>query len=152
MNRRRGGFALAAVLAALMLTMMVVAVSAQRALLEVRQASLAQQRVELDAALAAAQRAALASTPDSAALVGAPPGATLAEGVEWAGNSSAAWTIRGGPPAFAVAEVAARVVTPPGIATARAVARRVLAAKIDSLGVLHWSPVGTAGWVRMPSP
>lgn len=144
------GFALAAVLAALVLMMMVLAISAQRALLAARQGTLVVERVELAAAVAAARAATESAPVDTQALRSAPPGFVLASGESTAGAAHASWALKAGAAELAVAEITAVVGS--GRTAARARARGILAAKVDSAGALKWGPTGGVGWVKLPVP
>lgn len=143
------GFALAVVLAALVIMAMVVAVSAQRALVAVRQAGLDLARAELAAAVSSAQAAALEEPVDSAQCDGILPGAPIAGGEASAGRASARWHIVGAAAPFATIDVEAE--TPVFGGTARTWHRVLVAPAGDSSGGLHWAPAAGLGWMRVPS-
>jgi len=147
-NARRG-FALAAVLASLVIMAMVVAVGAQRALVMARQAGLDVARAELAAAALSAQAVALAEPVDSAQCAGILPGAPIAAGVTGAGRASARWWLVGAAAPYVTIEVEAETPVFGGMARTR---HRVLAMPVrDSAGGLRWAPVAGQGWVRVPS-
>ncbi|MBA4072174.1 MAG: hypothetical protein C0497_10115 [Gemmatimonas sp.] len=147
--RARRGFALAAVLAALVIMAMVVAVSAQRALVAARQAGLDVARAELAAAVSTAQVAALDEPVDSARCAEIIPGALLARGEAVAGRALAQWQLVGAAAPFATVDVEASVPVFGG--TARASHRGLVVPLGDSTGSLRWTPVGGLGWTRVPS-
>lgn len=145
----RRGFALVAVLAALIVTSLVVAITARRALAAARQGTLELARVELAAALAVARANALGAVADSA-LLGLPPGVTIAEGQVDAGSARARWTLTNAAPPFVVAELRGSATASRG--TARSVMRALLEPVADSSGGAKWRLAGGAGWVRLPAP
>lgn len=147
MSARRG-FALAAVLAALVIMAMVVAVSAQRALVAARQAGLDLARAELAAAVSSAQVAALEAPVDSAQYAGMLPGAPLAGGETGVGRATARWTLVGAATPFATIDVEAGMPVFGG--TARAWHRVLVSPVGDSTGGLRWAPAGGLGWTRVP--
>lgn len=143
------GFALAAVLAALVIMAMVVAVSAQRALVAVRQAGLELARTEMAAAASSAQAAALEAPVDSAQSEAILPGAAIAAGEAGAGRAVARWELVGAAAPFATIEVEAEMAVFGG--TAR-LSHRVLVTPVsDSTGGLRWAPAAGLGWTRVPS-
>jgi hypothetical protein len=143
------GFALAAVLAALVITAMVVAVGAQRALVAARQAGLDVARAELAAAVMSAQAAALENPVDSAQCAGMLPGAQLAGGEAGAGRALARWRLVGAAAPFATIDVEAEMPVFGGTARTR---HRVLVTPVaDSAGGLRWAPAAGLGWTRVPS-
>ncbi len=143
------GFALAAVLAALVIMAMVVAVSAQRALVAVRQAGLELARAELAAAVSSAQAAALEAPVDSAQREAIFPGASIAAGEAGAGQAVARWELVGAATPFATIEVEAERAVFGGKAR---LSHRVLVTPVaDSTGGLRWSPAAGLGWTRVPS-
>ena len=144
------GFALAAVLAALVIMAMAVAVGAQRALVAARQAGLDLARAELAAAVASAQAAALDEPVDSARCAEIIPGSLLASGEAGAGRASARWQLVGAAAPFATIAVEAEVAVFGG--TARTSHRVLVSPRGDSAGGLRWAPAGGLGWTRMPSP
>lgn len=148
MNARRG-FALAAVLAALVITAMVLAVGAQRALMAARLAGLAVARAELAAAVVSAQAAALEEPVDSAACAGIFPGAPLAAGEAAAGRASARWQLVGAAAPFATIDVEAEMAVFGG--TARTRVRALVEPVADPAGRLRWTPAAGLGWTRVPS-
>ncbi|MDP1890780.1 MAG: hypothetical protein Q8K55_07765 [Gemmatimonadaceae bacterium] len=148
MSARRG-FALAAVLAAMVIMAMVVAISAQRALVAARQAGLDLARAELAAAVSSAQVAALEAPVDSALGAGILPGAPIAGGEANAGRASARWQLVGAAAPYATIDVEAEMPVYGG--TAR-IWHRVLVAPVgDSAGGLRWAPAAGLGWTRVPS-
>jgi type II secretory pathway pseudopilin PulG len=147
MNARRG-FALAAVLATLVILSMVVAVAAQRALLASRRGALELARADIAAALVSGQVVVLDSPVDSARLAGSAPGTCIAEGALAVGTARAQWVITRAAAPFATVELEARASVIAG--TAREVRRALIEGKMDSLGVVRWVLAGGAGWVRVP--
>ncbi len=145
----RRGFALAAVLGALVLMAMVVAVSAQRALLMARQGAFDAARADLSAALASAEAAALEMPVDTAALVRQPPGATLAAGSVTVGAATARWTIVATGTPFATLDLAAFAALRQG--RARESRRGLVTPAPDAAGALRWVAMEGAGRVRLPS-
>lgn len=143
------GFALAAVLSALVIMAMVVAVSAQRALVGARQAGLDLARAELAAAVSSAQAAALEVPVDSVQCAGILPGAPIADGKTGAGRASARWHLVGAAAPFATIEVEAEMPVFGG--TARSWHRVIVAPVGDSAGGLRWAPAAGLGWTRVPS-
>lgn len=143
------GFALAAVLAALVIMAMVVAVGAQRALVAARQAGLDVARAELAAAVASAQAAALEEPVDSAQCEGIVPGAPIAGGEAGAGRAAARWRLVGAAAPFATIDVEAE--TPVYGGTARTWHRVLVTPVGDSTGGLRWAPAAGLGWMRVPS-
>lgn len=144
------GFALTAVLAALVIMAMVVAVSAQRALVAARQAGLDVARAELAAAVSSAQAAALETPVDSAQVGGILPGAPIAAGEAGAGRASARWQLVGAAAPFATIDVEAEMPVYGG--TARTWYRVLVAPLGDSTRGLRWAPAAGLGWTRVPSP
>lgn len=148
MTRRRG-FALAAVLAALVIMSMVVAVGMQRALMASRQAGLDVARAQMAAAVMSAQAAALEAPLDSAQLAAMLPGAQIAGGEADAGRARARWQLVGAAAPFATLDVEAEMPVFGGTARTR---HRVLVAPVgDSIGGLRWTPAAGLGWTRVPS-
>lgn len=145
----RRGFALAVVLAALIVMSLVLAIAARRALAAAQQAHLELARVELGAALAAAQAQALMATVDSGA-VRLPPGVRLAEGEVGTESASARWTLTTASPPFVVAELRGSVVVRRG--AARRLMRALLVPAADSASEVKWRLFGGGGWVRLPAP
>jgi hypothetical protein len=145
----RRGFALAAVLAAMVIMAMVVAVSAQRALVAARQAGLDLARAELAAAVSSAQAAALEEPIDSALCAGILPGAPMAGGEAGAGRASARWQLVGAAAPYATIDVEAEMPVYGG--TARTWHRVLVAPVGDSAGGLRWAPAAGLGWTRVPS-
>ncbi len=144
------GFALIAVIAALVIMAMVVAVSAQRALVAARQAGLDAARAELAAAVMSAEAAALEDPVDSAECAGILPGAPMASGSAGAGRASARWRLVGAAAPFATIDVEAEMPVFGGMARTR---HQVLVAPVgDSTGALRWAPAAGLGWTRVPSP
>lgn len=147
--RARCGFALAAVLAALVIMAMVVAVGAQRALVAARQAGLDVARAELDAAVMSAQAAALEDPVDSTRFEGMLPGAPIAEGAAGAARARARWRLVGAAAPFATIEVEAELPVYGG--TARTRQHVLVAPTVDSAGGLRWALTAGLGWTRVPS-
>lgn len=143
------GFALAAVLAALVIMAMVVAVSVQRALVAARQAGLDLARAELAAAVSSAQVAALDAPVDSAQCADILPGAPIVGGEAGAGRARARWQIVGAAAPFATIDVEAEIPVYGG--TARTWHRVLVAPVGDSTGGLRWAPAAGLGWTRVPS-
>ena len=148
MNARRG-FALAAVLCALVLMAMLVAVTAQRALLAARQAAIEVAQAEIAAALGVAAADALESSPDSSA-VRQPAGAVLAAGQSSAGRAVARWVIVGTGTVYATVDLTAEAPVFRGVA--RELRRGTLVVARDSAGGLRWASATGGNWVRLPSP
>ena len=145
----RGGYALAIVLAALVIMSMTVAVSAQRALTASRLATLALARSELAAAALSGQARALEALDDSAGGPVIVPGGVLATGVAASGHARARWTVIGAAAPFAGLDVATEVPLVAGLARAQ---HRALAAwQTDSIRGARWTLAGGSGWVRVPS-
>jgi hypothetical protein len=145
----RRGFVLAAVLCALVLMAMLVALTAQRALLAVRQGALDAARAEIAAALATGEADALESPVDSAAYR-QPAGATLAAGESSAGRAAARWVIVATGAAYATVDVTAEVPVFRGVA--RELRRGLVVVVRDSAGGLRWASARGGNWVRLPSP
>lgn len=143
------GFALAAVLAALVIMAMVVAVGAQRALVAARQAGLDVARAQMAAAVLSAQAAALEEPVDSTEHAGTLPGAQIAGGEAGVGRALARWRLLGAAAPFATLEVEAEMPVFGGSARTR---HRVLVTPVgDSAGGLRWAPAAGLGWTRVPS-
>jgi hypothetical protein len=143
------GFALAAVLAALVIMAMVVAVGAQRALVAARQAGLDVARAQMAAAVMSAQAAALEEPVDSAQYAGMLPGALVAGGQAGVGQALARWRLVGAAAPYATIDVEAEMPVFGG--TARTRHRALVAPVGDSSGGLRWAPAAGLGWTRMPS-
>lgn len=145
----RRAFALAAVLAALVIMAMVVAVGAQRALVAARQSGLDEARAQLAAAVTSAQAAALEDPVDSAQYAGMLPGAQIAAGEAGVGRAVARWRLLGAAAPFATIEVEAEIPVFGGVARTH---HRVLVVPAgDSTGGLRWTPAAGLGWTRVPS-
>lgn len=147
---KRHGFALALVMAALVLISMVVAVGAQRALLAVRQGALAMARSDLTVVALGAEAAALGAPADSARTSGLPPGVVLATGTQRSGSAVAEWSMTVVSPSVVIAEIAATSAVSHGAARARY--RAVLSVREDSVRGRFWAPLGGSTWVQVPSP
>jgi hypothetical protein len=145
----RRGFVLAVVLGALVLMAMLVALTAQRALLAVRQGALDAARAEIAAALAAGEADALESPPDSLAYR-QPVGALLAAGDASAGRAAARWSIVATGTVYATVDVTAEAPVYRGVA--RELRRGLVVAVRDSAGGLRWASARGGNWVRLPSP
>jgi len=148
--RARRGLALAAVLAVLVILSMVVAMSAQRALLVARQGVLDLARADIAASVASAQAALLDEDAGSARVAGIGFGVPVASGVVTAGTAQAHWRLVGAAAPFATGEIESWA--PVHVGVAREVLRALLTPRIDSAGVARWALVGGAGWVRVPLP
>lgn len=145
----RRAFALAAVLAALVIMAMVVAVGAQRALVAARQAALDEARAQMAAAVTSAQAAALENPVDSARSAGMLPGAQIAGGEAGAGRAVARWRLVGAAAPFATIDIEAEIPVFGGVARTR---HRVLVVPAgDSTGALRWTSAAGLGWARVPS-
>jgi len=145
----RRGFAMAAVLAALVIMAMVVAVDAQRALLVARQGNLDMTRTEMAAAVAGAKAAVLELPADTVSIPAFLPGALLARGETSAGRARAQWTLVGAAAPFAVAEI--EVEAPFVRGAARERHRALVVRASDAGGGVWWEVATPAGWVRIPS-
>lgn len=147
---RRRGFALAAVLAALVVMAMVVAVGAQRALMGSRESVLALARAEMSGAAASAMAAVVAAR----AVAGRHPvivaGVLLDSGTAVVGRARATWTLTGLVSPYAAVEIDARA--PVFRGSARQTRRLIVGLRRDSVAGDQWVPVGGAGWGRMPAP
>src|SRR5512140_472516 len=106
--RRRRGIVLPSVLAALVIMAMIVAISAQRALVAARLGGLILARADLAAAVAAAQAAALEAAADSVDGARMTQGELLSVGETTAGAAQASWRIVGAAAPFALVEIDAR--------------------------------------------
>jgi type II secretory pathway pseudopilin PulG len=148
--RRRPAFALAVVLAALVLMSMSVAVAAQRALVAARQARLQEAAAEVTAAAAAAEAELIGAVLPAPCCATALPGELLASGVATAGRARAEWRVTGAASAYAQAEVVAEARTAGGTARSRRTA--LLSIVGDSAGGARLFPFGALGWVALPSP
>lgn len=143
------GFALAAVLAALVIMAMVVAVGAQRALVAARQAGLDVARAQMAASILSAQAAALDEPVDIAQHATTLPGVQIAGGEAGVGRALARWRLEGAAAPFATLDVEAEIPVFRGTARTR---YRVLVAPVgDSTGGLRWAPAAGLGWTRVPS-
>lgn len=149
MTRRRA-FALPAVLAALVIMAMVVAISAQRALLAARLSGLEVARADMAAAALAAQAAALEVAADSARCAQLAPRESLASGEQRAGAARARWQLVGAAAPFALIEIA--VDAPVFHGRARDLHRALVVPRPDTAGGLRWALAGASGWSRVPSP
>jgi hypothetical protein len=144
------GFALAAVLAALVVMAMVVAVGAQRALVGSRESALALARAEMAAAAAGAAAAVTAAPADSAHLAANAPGAMLDSGSVAAGSARASWRLTAALLPYAVVEIDVRA---PVIAGSTRERRRlIMGLRPDTAGALWWVPIGGGGQGRVPAP
>lgn len=149
-RKGRRGAALAVVLGALLLMAMVVAVSAQRALVTSRQAALELTRAELLAAASSGKVAALEAPADSACCAGIVPGALIAAGEVHAGRARARWSLTGAAAPFVTVDIVAEAAVSGGTASA---SHRALAVwRSDSAGGPHWVLAGGLGWTRRPAP
>ena len=145
----RRGFALAAVLAALVIMAMVVAVGAQRALVGARESTLALARAEMSGAATGALAAVIAVPADTARLADIVPGALLDSGSASFGSARAAWTLTGAIAPYAVVEIDLRRPVIGG--SAREFRRMIVGVRRDSAGEAWWVPTGGGGWGRIPS-
>ena len=149
MNARRG-FALPAVLAALVIMAMVVAVSAQRALVGARESSLMLARAEMSGAVVQAAATVLTEPVDSARLPALVPGALLDSGSARFGSARATWTLTSLLAPYATAEIDARAPVISG--SARELSRVIVGLQRDSSGALWWVRSGGDGRGRVPAP
>lgn len=145
----RRGFALAAVLATLVIMAMVVAVGAQRALVGARASALAVARAEMSGAAAGALAAVIAVSADTARLPDILPGALLASGSARYGSAQAVWTLTGAINPYATVEIDVRCPVIGG--SARELRRVIVSLRRDSTGGAWWVPTGGGGWGRIPS-
>lgn len=145
----RRGFVLAAVLCVLVLMAMLVAISAQRALLAARQGTLDGVGVDLAIVLASGETSALESVVDSAAVAAQPAGVALATGAAEHGAASVRWTIMSTATPFAILDLAAEAPALHG--RARQTRRAVLQAVRDSSGIVCWVFTREIGRVRLVS-
>ncbi|MHB1313109.1 MAG: hypothetical protein ACYC3L_13920 [Gemmatimonadaceae bacterium] len=147
---RRPGFALPAVLGALILMGMLVAVGAQRALVAAHDGALAEARAQLAAVTETALADALARGPDSLAMRVTPPGGALDSGVASVGTASARWrlTVALAPVVLLSIDAAA----PVRAGSARVSWRLWLRRRDEPSGVPAWSANGTGWWTQIPLP
>jgi Tfp pilus assembly protein PilX len=147
---RRSGFALPAVLGALIVMAMLVAVGAQRALLAARDGALAEARVQLAAAAETALADALSRNADTLALRATPTGGVLDSGVATVGTAAARWRL-----SVVLAPVALLSIdasTPVREGTARVSWRLWLRPRADTAGVPAWAPGGSGWRAQLPVP
>jgi len=145
----RRGFALAAVLAALVLMAMSVAIAAQRAFVAVRRAGMA----EADAGLAAAVAGAQAAISGSVVVLGDTawsPGTVLASGAVPAGDAVASWQVTRASTSLALAEVTAEWRSRGVLARTRR--SGLLTIVPDSAGGARLRVFAPRPWVVLPSP
>ncbi len=148
--RERRGFALAAVLAALVIMAMLVAVGAQRALVGARESALALARVEMSAAAAAAVATVVTASVDTARLALRVPGALIDSGSAAFGAARASWRLSAGIVPYATIEIDARAPVISG--STRELRRLTLTLRPDTAGALWWVPAGGGGRGRIPVP
>lgn len=146
----RRGFALAAVLAALVVMAMVVAVGAQRALVGSRESVLALARAEMSGAAATALAAIVAVPAGDAGYPIIVTGVLLDSGTAAFGMARATWTLTGAVAPFATVDIDAR--SPVFRGSTRELRRLVVALRRDSAGVDRWVSFGGGGWGRIPAP
>lgn len=147
---KRPGFALPAVLGALIVMAMLVAVGAQRALLAARDGALAEARVQLAAATETALADVLARGADTLALRATPPGGVLDSGVAMVGAAAARWRL-----SVALAPVVLLSIdaaAPVREGTARVSWRLWLRLRADTAGLPAWGANGTGWWAQLPLP
>ena len=147
---RRPGFALPAVVGALIVMAMLVAVGAQRALLAARDGALAEARVQMAAATETALAEVLARGADTVALRATPAGGVLDSGTAMVGTAAARWRLNVvmAPVALLSIDASAPVVA----GSARTAWRVWLRSRGDAAGRPVWSPDGTGLWTQLPSP
>lgn len=146
----RRGFALAGVLAALVLMAMMVAVSAQRAFTGARESALALARAEMAAAAAGAVAAVLTVPVDTARAPGVVPGALIDSGSAAFGAARATWLLTASGVPYATVEIDVR--SPVILGSARELRRVLVGVRRDSTGAFWWVPVGGGGRGRIPAP
>lgn len=151
---RRGGFALAAVLAAVVIMAMVVAVGAQRALVGAREGALAVRRAEMSVAIAAAVAAVLAAPAGGADQPFTVPGALFDSGTTVVGSARATWRVTGAAFPYASAEIDVQGPVFQGMAHER---RRLLVrlapdSASASMSGARWVPAGSGWWAQIPVP
>jgi len=150
----RRGFALAAVLAALVIMAMLVAVGAQRALVGARESALALARAEMSAAAAGALAEVVTVPADSTQLAVIVPGALLDSGSADFGAARASWRLiaasaaASGPWATVDIDARAPVIT----GSTRELRRLTVSLRPDTSGALWWVPNGGGGRGRIPAP
>ncbi len=147
---RRVGFALPAVLGALVVTALLLAIAAQRALWAARDAALAESRAELAAATQSAAAESLSRDVDTLLLWVAPPGATLDSGQARVRLATARWRLTAVLPPLALLSVEA--VAPVRRDSARTSWRLWLRRGADSSGAPRWEPAGRAWGLQVPVP
>lgn len=145
----RRGFALAVVLAGLVIMAMVVAVGAQRALVGARESALALARAEMSGAATGALAAVIAVPADTARLAEIGPGALLDSGSAPFGPARATWTLTGAVAPYAMVEIDVRCPVIGG--SARELRRLIVGIRRDTAGRAWWVPTGGGGWGRIPS-
>ena len=148
--RRRGGFALASVLAALVIMAMLVAVGAQRALVGARESALALARVEMSAAAAGAVATVVTASVDSARLAVSVPGALIDSGSLAFGTARASWRLIAAIVPYATIEIDVRAPVITGSTRERR--RLTVSLRPDTAGALWWVPAGGGGRGRSPAP
>jgi hypothetical protein len=146
---RRPGFALAAVLAALVLMAMLVAVAAQRALVLAREGTLALARSELALVTEESVAQLLARSADSAAVRAAAPGALLDSGTVARAPAQASWRLLAAPGGFSELAITAEVPVRGGVA--REARRVLLRLALDSTGEERWRSAGSGWTAKVPA-
>lgn len=146
----RRGFALAAVLAALVIMAMLVAVGGQRALVGARESALALARVEMTAAAGAAMATVVTVPADSAVLAVSVPGALLDSGSAAFGTARASWRLTAAIVPYATVEIDVRAPVITG--STRELRRLMMSLRTDSAGARWWVPAGGGGRGRIPAP
>jgi len=146
----RRGFALAAVLAALVIMAMLVAVGAQRALVGARESALALARVEMSAAAAGALAAVVTVPADSTLLAVGVPGALIDSGSADFGAARATWRLNAAIAPYGTVEIDARAPVITG--STRELRRLIMSLRPDTAGALWWVPAGVGGRGRIPVP
>jgi len=147
---RRSGFALAAVLAALVIMAMLVAVGAQRALVGARESALALARAEMSAAAAGAVARVVTVPADTASLTVHVPGALIDSGSVVFGAARASWRLTAVVVPYATVEIDVRAPVITG--STRELRRLLMSLRPDSAGALWWVPAGGGGRGRIPAP
>jgi Tfp pilus assembly protein PilX len=148
MTRRRG-FALAVVLAALVLMAMSLAVAAQRAILANHRAALAEADAEVTAVVAGAQADIGATPVDALPDTAWSPGSLLASGTARAGLAVASWHVTRISSSLALAELTAERHTAGAVARTRQSALMTIVA--ESAGGVWLRVLTPGGWVVRPS-
>jgi hypothetical protein len=147
---RRHGFALAVVLAALVLMAMSLAVAAQRAILANHKAALAEADAEVTAVIAGAQAEIGASPVGSLPDTWWSPGGVLAMGSARSGLAVASWQVTRISSSLALAELTAE--RRAGGVVARTRQSALMSIVAESTGGVWLRVLTPGGWVVRPSP